>query len=153
MNKVILTGRLTRDPESRMSSNSTEVSRFSLACQNDFVNKDGERSTEFINCVAFGRTASTINRYCAKGRMISVTGRIRNSSYDAQDGSKRYTTDVIVENFEFLGGGNAPSEGGNFEPRSNNNDSMSNIETTDVSEDPYKDFGEEINISSDDLPF
>ena len=62
MNKVILTGRLTRDPESRMSSNSTEVSRFSLACQNDFVNKDGERSTEFINCVAFGRTASTINR-------------------------------------------------------------------------------------------
>ncbi len=153
MNKVILTGRLTRDPESRMSSNSTEVSRFSLACQNDFVNKDGERSTEFINCVAFGRTASTINRYCAKGRMISVTGRIRNSSYDAQDGTKRYTTDVIVENFEFLGGGNAPSESGNFEPRNNNNDNMSNIETTDVSEDPYKDFGEEINISSDDLPF
>ena len=153
MNKVILTGRLTRDPESRMSSNSTEVSRFSLACQNDFVNKDGERSTEFINCVAFGRTASTINRYCAKGRMISVTGRIRNSSYDAQDGTKRYTTDVIVENFEFLGGGNAPSEGGNYEPRNNNNDNMSNIETTDVSEDPYKDFGEEINISSDDLPF
>ena len=153
MNKVILTGRLTRDPESRMGSNSMEVARFSLACQNDFVNRDGQRSTEFINCVAFGRTASTINRYCAKGRMISVTGRIRNSSYDAQDGSKRYTTDVIVENFEFLGGTGAPSEGGNFEPRSNNNDNMSNIETTDVSEDPYKDFGEEINISSDDLPF
>ena len=85
--------------------------------------------------------------------MISVTGRIRNSSYDAQDGSKRYTTDVIVENFEFLGGGNTPNDGGNFEPRNNNNDNMSNIETTDVSEDPYKDFGEEINISSDDLPF
>ena len=151
MNKVILTGRLTRDPESRMGSNSMEVSRFSLACQNDFVTRDGERSTEFINCVAFGRTASTINRYCAKGRMIAITGRIRNSSYDAQDGSKRYTTDVIVENFEFLSGtGNNENAGSYSKP---SNDNIANIETTDVSEDPYKDFGEEINISSDDLPF
>ena len=151
MNKVILTGRLTRDPESRMGSNSMEVSRFSLACQNDFVTRDGERSTEFINCVAFGRTASTINRYCAKGRMIAITGRIRNSSYDAQDGSKRYTTDVIVENFEFLGGTSNNENTGSYSNPSNDN--MANIETTDVSEDPYKDFGEEINISSDDLPF
>lgn len=153
MNKVILTGRLTRDPESRMSSNSTEVSRFSLACQNDFVTRDGERSTEFINCVAFGRTASTINRYCAKGRLISVVGRIRNSSYDAQDGSKRYTTDIVVESFEFLAGGSAGTDNSYAPKRSDNDDVMSNIETTDVSEDPYKDFGEEISISSDDLPF
>ncbi len=153
MNKVILTGRLTRDPESRMSSNSMEVSRFSLACQNDFVSRDGERSTEFINCVAFGRTATTINKYCAKGRMIAVTGRIRNSSYDAQDGSKRYTTDVIVENFEFLGG-TGSSESNVSTPRDNtSHESVSNIETTDVSEDPYKDFGEEISISDDELPF
>ena len=153
MNKVILTGRLTRDPESRMSANSMEVSRFSLACQNDFVSRDGERSTEFVNCVAFGRTASTINKYCAKGRMIAVTGRIRNSSYDAQDGSKRYTTDVIVENFEFLGGTNGGESSSVPRETTSNNTSVSNIETTDVSEDPYKDFGEEINISDDELPF
>ena len=159
MNKVILTGRFTRDPEARMGSNSMEVSRFSLACQNDFVARDGERSTEFINCVAFGRTAQTINKYCAKGRLISVTGRIRNSSYDAQDGTKRYTTDVIVENFEFLGGtGGATNNNDGGYPMNHQNDfdqtsTINNIETTDVTEDPYKDFGEEINISSDDLPF
>jgi single-strand DNA-binding protein len=153
MNKVILTGRFTRDPESRMGSNNTEISRFSLACQNDFATRDGERSTEFINCVAFGRTAQTINKFCKKGRLISATGRIRNSSYDAQDGSKRYTTDVIVENFEFLGGTGASNEGSYSNNNQNDFDAMSNIETTDVTEDPYKDFGEEVNISSDDLPF
>ena len=139
-------------------SNSTEVSRFSLACQNDFVSRDGERSTEFINCVAFGRTAQTINKYCAKGRLISATGRIRNSSYDAQDGTKRYTTDVVVESFEFLGGtGNGTNTtDGSYSNHQNDFDqinAMNNIETTDVTEDPYKDFGEEVNISSDDLPF
>jgi len=150
MNKVILTGRFTRDPESRMGSNNLEVSRFSLACQNDFVSKNGERNVEFINCVAFGRTAETINKYCKKGGQISATGRIRNSSYDAQDGTKRYTTDVIVESFEFLGSKGAPA-GDTFEPEEH--DIPNDIETTDVSEDPYKDFGEEVSISSDDLPF
>ena len=102
MNKVMLIGRFTRDPESRMTQSNMEVSRFFLACSSDFVNRNGEKETEFINCVAFNRTASTINRYCKKGQLISVTGRIRNSSYDAQDGTKRYTTDVVVDNFEFL---------------------------------------------------
>lgn len=152
MNKVFLTGRFTRDPESRMGSNSLEVSRFSLACQNDFVNKNGERDVEFVNCVAFGKTAETINKFCKKGQQICAVGRIRNSSYDAQDGSKRYTTDIVVDQFEFLGakGGNASNETSSSDSASNY---MSNIETTDVTEDPYKDFGEEINISSDDLPF
>ena len=124
MNKVILTGRLTRDPESRMTQSNMEISRFSLACQSDFVSRDGERETEFINCVAFNRSAQTINRYCRKGQMILVQGRIRNSSYDAQDGTKRYTTDVVVDNFEFLGsrndGANAPAGAGYSAPASNN---------------------------------
>ena len=171
MNRVILIGRFTRDPESRMGANNNEVARFSLACSNEFVNRDGQRDTEFINCVAFGKTANTINRYCRKGQLISGTGRIKNSSYDAQDGSKRYSTDVIIDQFEFLGSNKDNSSNGgnnssynpvdnNFNNNFNNNynespmsDNTSNIETTDVSEDPYKDFGEEINISSDDLPF
>ncbi len=156
MNRVILIGRFTRDPESRMGTNNSEVSRFSLACQNDFANRDGQRDTEFINCVAFGRTASTINKYCHKGQQISATGRIKNGSYDAPDGSRRYTTDVIVDQFEFLGSkdSGSTSNENTFETNETLENSYNdNIETTDVSEDPYKDFGEEINISSDDLPF
>ena len=161
MNKVILTGRFTRDPESRMTQSSMEISRFSLACQGDFVSRDGERDTAFINCVAFNRTAQTINRYCHKGQMILAQGRIRNSSYDGQDGNKRYTTDVVVDSFEFLGskgdGASAPSSSSYSAPASNNTAytpfTPSNVETTDISEDPYKDFGDELSLSSDDLPF
>ena len=149
MNKVILTGRLTRDPESRMTQSSMEVARFSLAAQSDFVSRDGERNVEFVNCVAFNRLASTINRYCKKGTLIAVQGRIRNSSYDAQDGTKRYSTDVVVEQMEFLG---AKTNGGDSSSYVNNNvtayspdaDNVPDIETTDISEDPYKNFGEEV---------
>ena len=159
MNKVILIGRFTRDPESRMSQSNMEIARFSLACQGEFVNRNGERDVEFINCVAFNRLATTINRYCRKGSLISATGRIRNSSYDAQDGSKRYTTDIVVEQIEFLGSRNG---GENVVPAVDNSVAYSpnessapsnNIETTDISEDPYKDFGDEFTLSSDDLPF
>ena len=162
MNKVIITGRLTRDPESRMTQGNMEVARFSLAAQNDFTNKNGERDVEFINCVAFGMPASTINKYCRKGGLIGVQGRIRNSNYTAQDGSKRYTTDVIVEQFEFLGsragGSDSSYQGGssyqgNSEAYSPSASMSPEIETTDISEDPYKNFGEEITLSSDDLPF
>ena len=159
MNKVILTGRLTRDPESRMTQSNMEVARFSLACQGEFVNKNGEREVEFINCVSFGNLASTINKYCRKGSLISATGRIRNSSYDAQDGTKRYTTDVVVEQMEFLG--SRTNNDGQSNTYSNSNvsayspmpDASSNIETTDISEDPYKEIGDEFTLSSDDLPF
>ena len=103
MNKVILIGRFTRDPESRMSQSNMEIARFSLACQGEFVSRNGEREVEFINCVAFNRLATTINKYCRKGTLISATGRIRNNSYDAQDGSKRYVTEVIAQELEFMG--------------------------------------------------
>ena len=154
MNKVILIGRLTRDPESRMSQSNMEIARFSLACNSDFVNRNGEKETEFINCVAFNRLASTINRYCKKGTQVSCTGRIRNSSYEAQDGTKRYTTDVVVEQMEFLGSKGTTSDNTvdnstSYSP----DDAEKDIETTDINEDPYKDFGEEFTLSSDDLPF
>lgn len=159
MNKVILIGRFTRDPESRMSQSNMEIARFSLACSSDFANRNGERETEFINCVAFGRLASTINRYCKKGTLISAGGRIRNGSYDAQDGTKRYTTDVVVDQMEFLGGrqgSDSNSVNNNIAYSPNGSDNLinsNNVETTDISEDPYKDFGDEFTLSSDDLPF
>ena len=147
MNKVILTGRLTRDPESRMTQSYLDISRFSLACLCVFVSRDGERS------------AQTINRYCRKGQMILVQGKIRNNSYDAQDGTKRYTTDVVVDIFEFFGSKNENGGASYSAPASNNSVAYSpeapasNIETTDISEDPYIDFGDELTLSSDDLPF
>ncbi len=153
MNKVILTGRLTRDPESRMTQSSMEVARFSLACQSDFVSRDGERNVEFINCVAFNRLAGTINRFCHKGSLISVTGRLRNSSYDAQDGTKRYSTDVVVEQMEFLGAKSGSGENDGATAYSPSEPANNNIETTDINEDPYKDFGDEFTLNDNELPF
>lgn len=112
MNKVILIGRLTRDPELRFAAGTgNAVARFSVAVTRQFKRDEAD----FINCVAFGKQAETIAQYLTKGSQIAVTGNIRTGSYDAQDGSKRYTTDVAVETFEFVG-----SKGGN------NTDSFSN---------------------------
>ena len=111
MNKVILIGRLTKDPELRYAAGSgTAVCKFTLAVQRPFKKDE----TDFINCVAFGKAAETINQYMAKGRQLAVTGSIRTGSYDAQNGTKRYTTDINVDGFEFIGNSqgnsNAPQE-------------------------------------------
>ena len=99
INKVVLLGRLTKDPDLRYAPGTgNAVCRFTLAVQRTFKKDE----TDFINCVAFGKTGETIAQYITKGRQIAVTGSIRTGSYDAQDGTKRYTTDVIVETFEFV---------------------------------------------------
>ena len=103
MNKVILIGRLTRDPELNFAAGSgTAVTRFSLAVTRPFKKDE----TDFINCIAFGKTGETIAQYLTKGRQLAVTGSIRTGSYDAKDGTKRYTTDIVVDSFEFIGSGN-----------------------------------------------
>lgn len=112
INKVVLIGRLTKDPELRFTAGSgTAVARFTVAVNRQFKKDE----TDFINCVAFGKTAETISQYFVKGQQIAVNGNIRTGSYEAQDGTKRYTTDVTVESFEFIG-----SKGNN----SSNNDSF-----------------------------
>ncbi|MBU5454300.1 single-stranded DNA-binding protein [Caproiciproducens sp. MSJ-32] len=104
MNKVILIGRLTKDPElSYAAGSGVAVARFTLAVTRPFKRDEAD----FINCVAFNKTAETIGQYLAKGRQIAVTGNIRTGSYDAKDGTKRYTTDVVVETFEFIGSNNS----------------------------------------------
>ena len=108
INKVVLLGRLTKDPELRYAPGTgTAVCRFTLAVQRAFKKDEAD----FINCVAFGKTGETIAQYITKGRQIAVTGSIRTGSYDAQDGTKRYTTDVAVESFEFVGSNANSSEG------------------------------------------
>ena len=120
MNKVVLIGRLTKDPELRFAAGSgTAVCRFTVAINRQFKKDE----TDFINCVAFGKTAETISQYLRKGRQIAVTGSIRTGSYDAKDGTKRYTTDVAVDSFEFIGSkdsGSSDSEN-STQPRHNNN--------------------------------
>jgi single-strand DNA-binding protein len=113
MNKVILMGRLTRDPEVRYSQgdNATAVARYSLAVDRRFK-RDGEPSADFINCVAFGRAGEFAEKYLRQGMKIAVTGRIQTGSYTNKDGQKVYTTDVVVEEHEFAESKGAASEGG-----------------------------------------
>ena len=99
INKVVLLGCLTKDPELRYAEGSgTAVCRLTVAI-NRQLKKD---EADFINCIAFGKTGETITKYFTKGSKIAITGNIRTGSYDAKDGTKRYTTDVIVETFEFV---------------------------------------------------
>lgn len=102
MNKVILMGRLTRDPEVRYSQgeNATAVARYTLAVDRRFK-RDGEATADFINCVAFGRAAEFAERYFRQGIRIVITGSIQTGSYTNRDGVKVYTTDVVVEEQEF----------------------------------------------------
>ncbi len=119
MNKVVLIGRLTRDPELRFAAGSgTAVTNFALAV-NRPRRKDGQTEADFINCVAFGKTAETIAQYITKGRQLAVSGSIRTGSYEAQDGTKRYTTDVYIESFDFIDSGSS-DRGGMSRGSSNN---------------------------------
>ena len=102
MNKVILMGRLTRNPEVRYGAgeNSTAVARYTIAVERRFK-RDGEQSADFIGCVAFGRNAEFAEKYLRQGTKIVLTGRIQTGSYTNRDGQKVYTTDIVVEEQEF----------------------------------------------------
>ncbi len=122
MNKVILMGRLTRDPEVRYSSgdSSMAIARYTLAVDRRFRrNGDGEQTADFIGCVAFGKSAEFAERYFRQGLKIVVTGRIQTGSYTNKDGQKVYTTDVVVEDQEFAESKAASMSnggGGGYEP-------------------------------------
>ncbi len=104
MNKVILIGRLTKDPDLKFAQGTGKaITRFTLAV-NRPMKKD---EADFINCIAFGKTGETIAQYLTKGRQLAITGNIRTGSYEAKDGTKKYTTDVIIDSFEFIAGGQA----------------------------------------------
>lgn len=166
MNKVILIGRLARDPEMRTTPSGVATTSFTIAVQRNYANAQGDREADFINCVAWRKQAENIAKYCSKGSQVAVEGRIQTRNYDAQDGTKRYVTEVIADNVSFLGGRSTSSESSsyaanNYNNVSNTNDSMSSnnfggsndIVTTNLSEDPYANMGSEVALSDDDLPF
>ena len=121
MNKVILIGRITKDTETRVSQgdNPTYITRYTLAVDRKFK-RDGEQSADFINCVAFGKSAEFAEKYFRQGMRVLVSGRIQTGSYVNKDGQKVYTTDVIVEDQEFADsknqGGDSGFGGGSLYP-------------------------------------
>ena len=119
MNKVILMGRLTRDPDIRGEGNNL-IARYSLDVDRRFKDNDGNYPTDFINIVVFGKGAEFAEKYLKKGTKVVVTGRIQTGSYTNKDGQKVYTTDVIAEDQEFAESKSHASEGSN----SNDNDFM-----------------------------
>ena len=102
MNKVILVGNLTRDPELITTNNGISLYRFTLAVQRRFASNEGEREADFINIVVWRAAADNCYKYLKKGSKAGVVGSMQTRSYDAQDGTKRYTTDVVAEEVEFL---------------------------------------------------
>ncbi len=101
MNKAILVGRMAKDPESRSSNNGIIV-RFSMAVDRKFKDANGEYGCDFINCIAFGKTAEFIEKYFSKGMRIGIAGHIQTGSYTNNNGQKIYTTDVVVDEAEFV---------------------------------------------------
>lgn len=160
MNKVFLIGRLTRDPELRYTGNNTAVASFSLAVNRNFTNQAGEREADFINIVVWRKQAENVKNYLTQGSQVAIDGRLQTRSYDDQDGKKRYITEVIADNVEFLG-----SKGSNNSNTTNNQNSNPSTEptpydfgnsepkTTNVDNNPFADFGSSIEISDDELPF
>ena len=157
MNKVFLIGRLVRDPELRYTSSNIPVATFSLAVNRNFAGQNGERETDFINIVVWRKQAENCKNYINQGSQVAIDGRIQTRSYDDQNGQKRYVTEVVADNVQFL------DTKAQREQRESNNSSVNpyNLGTqeeapqtyNDIPEDPFKDFGEEIKIEENDLPF
>ena len=159
MNKAILIGRLTRDPELRTTPTGRNVCQFSVAVSRTFTNANGERETDFINCVVWDKQAENLVKYQKKGNQIAVEGRIQTRNYDDKDGKKVYVTEILASNISFLDSKGTGATGNTsfnnlpeppMEDTSSNNSSM---ETVSVEKDPFEAFGDSIEISDNDLPF
>ncbi|PPA85917.1 single-stranded DNA-binding protein [Brevibacillus laterosporus] len=138
LNRVILIGNLTKDPELRYTSNGVAVTTFTLAINRSYSGAGKEKEVDYINIVAWRQLADLCAQYLAKGKKCAVEGRLQTRSYDNKEGKKVFVTEVIADNVQFLS-----SQGS--EPSVNKKSGPSN--------DPFSDTGKTINISDDDLPF
>ena len=144
MNKVILIGRLARDPELRTTTSNISVATFTVAVNRPITpQNEGDNGADFISCVVWRRAAENLVKYCHKGSQIAVEGRIQTRKYTTQDGTKRYATEVLVDNLTFLGTKDSTPQ---------LESSTSQLESN-TPQDPFKDFGEEIVLREEDLPF
>ena len=156
MNKAILIGRLTKDPELRSTSTGRNVCQFSIAVNRTYTNASGEREADFINCVVWDKQAENLAKYQKKGNQIAVEGRIQTRNYDDKDGKRVYVTEVLANSITFLDAKGA-STGNTFnnlpEPPMSEERENAPMETVSVETDPFEAFGDAIEISDNDLPF
>lgn len=142
MNKIIITGNLCKDIDLRYSPSNIAVVQNTVAVRNDFKNANGDYDSEFINIVVWRQAAEFLSKYAAKGSKVLVEGRLTNRSYDKQDGTKGYITEVVAEKIELL---NSPAKSGNNEQKPD--------EKIVEQNDPFKEFGNEVQLDESDLPF
>lgn len=159
LNRVVLVGRLTKDPDLRYTPNGVAVANFTVAVNRPFSNQSGNREADFINCVIWRRPAETLANYMKKGSLIGVDGRIQTRSFEGQDGKMVYITEVVADSVQFLeskgssqgsGRSGQDSYSPGFQQNQNQNQNQNRNQFDD---DPFKDNGEPIDISDDDLPF
>ena len=168
MNRVVLVGRLTKDPELRYTPNGVAVANFTLAVNRTFTNQQGQREADFINCVVWRRQAENVANFLKKGSLAGVDGRIQTRNFEGQDVRRVYVTEVVAESVQFLEPRNSSqssqgsdyfgNQGQRMEPagsgfNQNPNQNQDNQGYTRVDDDPFADDGEPIDISDDDLPF
>ncbi len=143
MNKIVITGNLCKDIELRYTTSNIPVLQNSVAVKNDFKNANGEYDSEFINIVVWRQTAEFLNNYAAKGSKVLVEGRLTTRSYDKQDGTKGYVTEVVAEKVELL----------DAKKKENDANEKQDASVQEKQSDPFKQFGSEIVLTDDDLPF
>lgn len=142
MNKVFLIGRLTKDPELRYTNNNIPTVSFSIAINRPFENQNGVREADFINIVVWRKQAENVKKYVFKGSLVAIDGRIQTRNYEDKDGKKVYVTEVVADSVQFL-------ESKQQKESSYKDD----VKTTNVDNDPYVDFGQNIELSDDDIAF
>lgn len=141
MNRVILIGNLTKDPELQYTPNGVAVANFTLAINRKHFNQTGERETDFIRIIAWQKLADLVANHLRKGRQCAVEGRIQTRNYDDKEGRKVYVTEIVAEQVQFLG------------HKDGKHDSGGSKSDDDPFSDPFAEAGKPINISDDDLPF
>ncbi|WP_076634557.1 single-stranded DNA-binding protein [Lactiplantibacillus plantarum] len=152
INRSVLVGRLTRDPELRYTNGGAAVATFTIAVNRQFTNQNGEREADFISCVIWRKTAENFTNFTHKGSLIGIDGHIQTRNYENQQGTRIYVTEVVVDNFSLLES-RAESEhhqSANSNGHSSNN---SNNRKYDNSQSQYGNNDGQIDIKDDDLPF
>jgi len=142
LNRVTMTGRLTKDVDLRYTQSGTAVGSFNLAVDRAFRNKDNERETDFINCVIWQKSAENFANFVHKGSLVGIDGRVQTRNYENKQGQRVYVTEVVVENFSLL------------EPKPSASQTQSGaIPDNQPNTNPFANSGEPLDISDDDLPF
>lgn len=157
INRVVLVGRITKDPIMRKTQSGMSVVSFTVACNRRFSGSNQEQQADFISCTAWNKTADFMNQYVRKGALVGVEGRIQTGSYDDANGRRVYTTDVVCESVQLLESKAANAERANAPANNNFNDynnTYQNQNTYNQSNN-FSDFSDSdtLDIASDDLPF